>query len=208
MKRKQVLILFFILLVDFSKAANDNLVQLSGIVVTSDSLMAIPYVNIIIKNSHRGTISDFQGFFSFVTQPGDTVLFSCVGFKRKQFIVPDTLNDDKYSVIQLLTRDTIYLDETIIYPWPTRDQFRNAFLNTDVPDDDLERARKNLEREKLKELGESVPYDPNENVDWAMRQHAASFYSYGQYPSINLFNPFAWAQFIKAWKRGDYKRKK
>jgi hypothetical protein len=24
---------------------------------------------------------------------------------------------------------------------------------------------------------------------------------------MNIFNPFAWAEFIKAWKRGDYKKK-
>ncbi|RYY10091.1 MAG: carboxypeptidase-like regulatory domain-containing protein, partial [Chitinophagaceae bacterium] len=24
----------------------------------------------------------------------------------------------------------------------------------------------------------------------------------------NIFNPFAWNEFIKAWKRGDFKNKK
>jgi len=29
----------------------------------------------------------------------------------------------------------------------------------------------------------------------------------GQVPPQNIFNPIAWAEFIQAWKRGDFKRK-
>jgi hypothetical protein len=29
----------------------------------------------------------------------------------------------------------------------------------------------------------------------------------GQNPPQNIFNPAAWAEFIQAWKRGDFKRK-
>ncbi len=192
----------------FSAPNKVSLVQFSGLVMTSDSLMGIPYMNIIIKNTHKGTMSNYEGFFSFVAQAGDTVLFSAVGYKRKEFIIPDTLKNDKYSIIQLMITDTIHLPVTIIYPWPTRDQFKEAFLNADVPDDDLERARKNLDREKLKELGEAMDMDADENLDYVMRQHARKFYSYGQYPTYNIFNPLAWAEFIKAWQRGDFKKKK
>ena len=39
------------------------------------------------------------------------------------------------------------------------------------------------------------------------RQYSNKAYYYGQAPSQNIFNPFAWAEFIKAWKRGDFKKK-
>jgi hypothetical protein len=29
----------------------------------------------------------------------------------------------------------------------------------------------------------------------------------GQLPKNNLLNPIAWAQFIQAWKNGDFRRK-
>jgi hypothetical protein len=29
----------------------------------------------------------------------------------------------------------------------------------------------------------------------------------GQVPPMNIFNPAAWADFIEAWKRGDFKNK-
>ncbi len=50
--------------------------------------------------------------------------------------------------------------------------------------------------------------DGDENADYYMRQEAAEFYYDGQIPPMNIFNPFAWAQFIKAWKNGDFKKDK
>jgi hypothetical protein len=32
-------------------------------------------------------------------------------------------------------------------------------------------------------------------------------YYFGQQQPFNIFNPFAWAQFIKAWKDGKFKSK-
>ncbi|MBK6839366.1 MAG: hypothetical protein IPG90_14770 [Bacteroidetes bacterium] len=44
------------------------LVQFSGIVVTSDSLNPVPYTSIMIRNTYRGTVGDYYGFFSFVAK--------------------------------------------------------------------------------------------------------------------------------------------
>lgn len=183
-----------------------KLIQLSGVVMSSDSLMPVYYANIAIKNSYRGTSSNFKGFFSLVVKERDTLLFSAVGYKKALFIVPDTLAQDRYSIIQLMSSDTINLPESIIYPWPKPHEFRQAFLELEVPDDDIAIAKKNLEREKLKELGEAMAMDANENLDYQFRQRAASYYHYKQVPPMTIFDPIRWAQFIKAWKRGDFKR--
>ena len=189
----------------FGQNNKDSLIQFSGLILTSDSIQPLPYSTIYIKNKNLGTIADFNGFFSIVVQKGDSIEFSYVGFKPKLYIVPDSLNVNRYSMIQLLSQDTIYLAETVIYPWPSPENFKHAFLNNQIPDDDLERAKKNLSREKLKELGQKIPVDGNETSDMFLRQQAAKYYTYGQYPSIQLLNPMAWAQFFKAWKNGDFK---
>lgn len=185
----------------------DKLVQLSGLILTSDSLMGIPYATVIIKNQARGTFSNYQGFFSLVAAMGDTVRFTAVGYRDELVRIPDTLSRSKYSIIQLLSADTIYLPETVIYPWPTKEEFKQAFLTMSVPDDDLERARRNLEREKLKEVGETMQMDAKETTDYYYRNEAQKFSYTGQIPPQNFFNPFAWAKFIEAWKRGDFKKK-
>ncbi len=185
----------------------EGLVQFSGVVVTGDSLRPIPFVSIIIKNSYRGTISDYNGFFSFVAQLNDTIEFSAIGYKKSNYVIPDTLITDRYSLIKMLSRDTVLLQETVIYPWPTKDQFKYAFLNLKVPDNDLERAKRNLALSEMRDMMVNMPMDGQMNYKALMLERQNKIYTSGQYQSISLLNPIAWAKFIEAWQRGDYKKK-
>ena len=191
-----------------AQQAPDSLVQFSGIVVTGDSISPVSFTNIIIKNTWRGTVADYYGYFSFVAHKTDTIVFSAIGFRNSEFVIPDTISQDRYSLIQVLPSDTIILPQTVIYPWPSREDFRMAFLTYDVPDDDYERARKNLEASKIRELAENYPMDGRMNYNYAMQQHQDRLYYIGQTQPISILNPFAWAQFIKAWKEGKFKREK
>ena len=47
--------------------------------------------------------------------------------------------------------------------------------------------------------------DAQENADRYLRAEAQKYDWAGQAPPQNIFNVFAWAQFIEAWKRGDFK---
>ena len=184
----------------------EGLVQFSGAVVTGDSLRPIPFTHIIDLNTGFGTISDYYGYFSFVARKGDTIDFSAIGFKKTEFIIPDTITSNRYTMFQVMTADTIYLTETVIYPWPTREQFRQAFLNLSIPDDDLEIARKNLSRYDLYVRAQAMPMDGSMNYRHYIDQQVNKLYYAGQTQPISLLNPFAWAQFFKAWQDGKFKR--
>lgn len=190
------------------KTKNRQIVQFSGVVLTSDSLQGIPYASVLIKGTGNGTIANHQGFFSLVANAGDSIRFSALGFTPNIFVIPDTLTDTKYSVIKLLTQDTVYLPETVIHPWPTPEQFRQAFLSLNIPADDWDRARENLDQKRMKELGDIMAYDANENQDFYLRQEAYKYSYAGQVPPMNIFNPIAWAKFIDAWRSGAFKKKK
>jgi hypothetical protein len=183
-----------------------NVIQVSGIVVTGDSLAPVPYTTVWVKNTRRGTITDYYGFFSIAVHERDTLRFSAVGFKEFQFVVPDTLTQNRYSAIQVMTRDTVYLAETLIYPWPTREQFRHAFLHTEIPDDDYDRAMRNLARADMKERLRHYPMDGSMNFKHVMNQQAERLYYAGQAPPMRIFDPLAWGQFIQAWREGRFKR--
>src|SRR4051812_1762988 len=77
-----------------------GLVQFSGVVVSHDSLRPIPFVNVTIKGQYRGTISDVYGFYSFVARKSDSIEFSSIGFRKTVFVIPDSLKEDRYSLIQ------------------------------------------------------------------------------------------------------------
>jgi len=184
-----------------------DLIQFSGVILTTDSLLAIPLAHIIVTNAMRGTVSNFNGYFSFVAKKRDTVEFSAVGFKTGRFIIPDSITNNRYSLIQVMSTDTIYLTETVIYPWPTKEQFKEAFLTLEIPDDDLEVARKNLSSEQLWAKAQNLPAEGSVNFKYLVSQQVDKLYYNGQTQPITILNPFAWAKFIKSWKDGDFKRK-
>ena len=204
-----VFLLFVLFINELFAQENDiDLIQISGIVVSADSIQPVPFTHIIIINARRGTISDYYGYFSFVAQKNDTVLFSSVGYKKGIFVIPDTISENRYSLIQVLVSDTIMLAETVIYPWPTKEQFKEAFINLKVPDDDLAIAKKNLDPEQMRQRAEYYGMDGNMNYRNYIYNETSKLYYIGQTQPITILNPFAWAQFIKAWREGKFKRKK
>lgn len=185
----------------------DSVVQLYGVVMTADSLKAIPAASIVIKGTNRGTMTNEQGVFSIVVLKNDEIEFTSVGYKPKTIRIPTNIEGNQYSVIQLLINDTAYLPVTIIKPRPTRAQFERDFVNTRIPDDKYEIARQNTSLAKRRVLMMSMPADGREAVNTQFRSSAVKSSYAGQVPPNNLLNPFAWAEFINAWKRGDFKSK-
>ena len=210
MKRHLLLLVLFAVTFPFIASAQfeklkDSVIQLYGVVMTADSLKAIPSVSITIKGERRGTQTNEQGVFSIVVQKGDMIEFTSIGYKPKLAEIPRELEGNHYSLIQLMVTDAEYLPATIIKPRPTKEQFERDFVNTPVPDDDLETARKNNDESKRRILAKTMPRDGGESSNMMLRNNAQRYYYQGQSPPQNIFNPFAWSEFIKAWKRGDFK---
>lgn len=189
------------------ETARDSVVQLYGVVMTADSLVGIPAVSVTIKGQNRGTITNDQGVFSIVVLKGDEIEFSHVSYKPKIITVPRNIEGNQYSVVQLMVQDTVYLPATIIKPRPTPEQFARDFVNTKVPDDDIEIARQNTSAAKRRVLMRTVPGDGQEATNIQFKNIANRAVYQGQVPPMNIFNPAAWADFIQAWKRGDFKNK-
>jgi hypothetical protein len=211
---KKILLFTAILVLFFSRSAKaqfetnrDSVVQLYGIVMTADSLVGIPAVSIMVKGQNRGTITNNQGVFSIVVLKGDQIEFSHVTYKPKLITIPRTLEGNQYSVVQLMVVDTVYLPATIIRARPTAEQFARDFVNVKVPDDNIEIARKNTSASNRRVWMRTIPADGGEATRVQFNKIATRATYQGQLPPMNIFNPAAWAQFIEAWKRGDFKNK-
>jgi hypothetical protein len=218
MNMKHSLLLVLIVVVKFmtaqqsnksqiSSAKNKDLIQFSGVVVGTDSLAPVPYASVIVRHTNRGTISDYFGYFSFVAKKNDTIEFTAIGYASAIFIIPDSLTSNSYSLIQMLRPDTILLKQIEIHPWPSKEQFKQAFLNLDVSEKDMINASKNMERAAMKQYMAGMAADASLNYKLATQEYQSKIYYAGQYPSISLLNPVAWAKFIKAWKNGDFDKK-
>ncbi|HRG31944.1 MAG: carboxypeptidase-like regulatory domain-containing protein [Saprospiraceae bacterium] len=188
---------------------NYRLVQLSGMVMTDSDgePKPLPFAEISILNTSRGVYSDVKGFFSLAVENGDTLVFNYIGFKPAYFTVPDSLHKDHYTIFQIMTRDTIFLPQTVVYPWPDREFFRQEFLAMDISKSMEDIAAANLAQDKIRRLMEITPADGRETSSLYLSQNAQKYYYAGQFKPMQILNPMAWIEFFKAWKRGDFRKK-
>lgn len=95
-------------------AINNELASYSGTVVdnTGEALIG---VNITIKDTSVGTISDFDGNFSINANTGDVLVFSYVGYITQQL----TLNNQT-AINVVLAEDSQTLDEVVVIGYGTQ----------------------------------------------------------------------------------------
>ena len=195
-----------------AQAHKDSLIQFSGLVLTdlNGQLTPVPFATVYLPGKQRGTYTNYKGFFTIVVERGDKVRFTSVGFEQTTVTVPDTLTQDRYSVVQLMCQDTINLPEIVIMPWPSREHFKVEFLKMDVTPELQRRAIENLANDYLAEARKDdsrVPFSGRESANYYLRQQSREYVYIGQTPPMNIFSPLAWAQFFRAWKNGDFKKK-
>jgi len=182
--------------------------HISGLTL-SDSTHAIPYVHIILKNKNLATASDIRGYYNFPVHINDTLIFSALGYKMKTMVVRDVYKPNNSLVNIVLHQDTIQLKELVITPWQgSYERFRKAVLAYEPPMTDMDRAYKNLAIMDMYTLLYNSPSTPTTAFKNTMQGYNSKLYWAGQIPPINITNPLAWAQFFKALKNGDFKRKK
>jgi|TARA_B110000305_G_scaffold68280_1_gene76668 hypothetical protein len=184
----------------------NEILQLSGVVVSEQDLTPMPYITVYDKSIGRGVIADYYGYFSMVSFPGDTLYFSYYGYKTSTYIVPDTLEENRYSMIHMLQQDTINLPEITVYPWPSKEDFANFFIEMNPYDDAIRRAQRELSGESLAFVAARLDADASLASGLLSNQRYTKLYTNGQLPVNNLLNPYSWAKLIKDWKEGKLKR--
>ena len=203
--RYQLLIVFSFIL--FGLGAQDlKVVQFSGRVLGEKDNNLI-YTNIAVKGTSRGTVSDIDGFFSLPVRENEVIQFSRIGYILKEFTIPTGIEGNLYSADIVLEKDTLFLPETFIYPWPDKDFFEIEFLALEVENYLEDIASENLAPEKLEILRQVLPVDGSEVSKIELQQRAQAYYSTGQFRPQNIFNPISWKKFIDAIRRGDFKKK-
>ena len=195
-----------------SQTQEPRVVQFSGRVVSLEDEnkdpVVLPYAVVAVRGTGRGTLTDNTGFFSIVVRTDETIVFSTLGYKDTYFPIPDTLTGDYFSMVVEMRKDTIVLPAVVIYPWPDPDNFTKEFLAMETQSDLEDIAEENLSPERMEELRETVPTDGPEHTQLYLKQQNAKYYYEGQLRPQQIFNAFAWKEFIQAWKRGDFKKKK
>lgn len=108
MKLKQLLFWSCMLLFSFTLSAQDR--TLKGKVTSGSDNLALPGVNVIVKGTSSGAISDIDGNFSLnVNEDASTLVFSYIGFQTQEVEIGSQTN---FSIV--LLEDAQQLSEVVV----------------------------------------------------------------------------------------------
>jgi CarboxypepD_reg-like domain len=85
---KKILPLFFALTFALASFGQDRVV--TGKIVAKEDGSALPGVNVLVKGSTSGTVTDMDGQFRVSVPSGDvTLVFSFIGYQTQEMVVGD-----------------------------------------------------------------------------------------------------------------------
>ncbi len=90
--------------------------QISGTVVDQDNI-AVPGVNVLVKGTVKGTITDSEGNYSIDAAEGDVLSFSFIGYEKQEVVVT---GDPIINI--LLVPGKELLDEVVVVGYGTQDR--------------------------------------------------------------------------------------
>src|SRR5690606_35141526 len=121
----------------------------SGTVTSAADNSPVPGVNVIVKGTSQGTVTDFDGNYSMVVSSADVLVFSYVGFTAQEIPVGGN------SVVNVaLVEDTQALDEVVVVGYGTQ---RKSDLTGSVAVVDTEEAKKLITHDVAKMLQGQAP---------------------------------------------------
>jgi hypothetical protein len=202
-----IVIISLTIVFDSFSQGQKKIIQLSGVVVGQDSISGVGGVHVYVPKAGRGTTSNPYGYFAMPVLAEDSIIVSAIGYQKQSFIMPGDKGVSVTLFIELKP-DTTILPELEIFPYPTEELFKKAVLAFELPNRrDIENLEKSLDKDLLRRMYNNEPMSANMNYKYFMDQQMMATSTKYQLPSNPLLNPFAWVKFIKAIKRGDFKRK-
>jgi len=201
-----ILILFTCISTTCFSQGKEKVIQLSGIVVSGDSLDGVFGVNLYVPKAGRGATTNQVGFFSMPVLTGDSVVISAVGFLNKSYFIAKNETRDNISIMVELKPDSSFVPVIEVFPYYTEELFKQAFLALKLPDPNADINKTLLDRITYN-LYTRADMDGDMNHTYFMKQQIYQQEHRYMAPTISLLNPYAWMEFVKSLKRGDFKKK-
>lgn len=206
-------ILCLLIFVSFSSRlfaqGQDKTVLFNARVVSSTNSEYLPLAYVYNPAAGRGALSDNFGQVDLYVFPGDSLVFTYIGYKPQYYVIPRKTDVVHQAIIEM-QEDNKMLSEVKVFLHANEDEFKKAFLSMKVRDERQKRIlADNLEQSKLNVfalqagMGASANFRNFSDMMISSQANRTFFAS----PMLALTNPFAWMSFIKSVKNGDLKRK-
>lgn len=185
-----------------------KLIQFTGIITDIDSNTAVPYVTVTnLSNKDQRYGANYKGFFSFTAYPGDTILYTAIGYKDLILPIPADITDTKYTAMIKLKSEIINLPTVRVYPWATVEDFTRDFMTMKIAADDYVIAMRNLSKESISGLMLNLPRDGQEIQGATFRLNHFNSVNKNMTQTNPLLNPFAWGKLLQSITEGDKSRR-
>jgi hypothetical protein len=182
---------WLIMLMPFPASAQDNVILISGRVTDKEAKEPLAGVNILVKGTVTGTISDAKGNFSLKTKLKFpfTIVFSMVGFEPQEFEVKGT-----DSPLQIALETQTLLGREVVV---TASRVEESILKSPV-------AVEKLDIRAIREAPASSFYDALENVKGVQMLTSSITFKVPNTRGFNVANNFVWCLILcGAYCRGS-----
>lgn len=194
---------------DLKAQGQDKTVLFSARVLSSRTGEFLPLAYAYNPQAGRGALADNFGLIEMYVFPGDSIVFSYVGFKKTAYIIPND-KEMRHQALVKMDEESTFLAEVKVFRHSSEEEFKKAFLEMRLSDEkQRQNANNNLEQSKLNTyalqagMGAAANFR-NFSDQMISSQANRTFFAT---PMMALTNPFAWANFLKSIRNGDLKRK-
>lgn len=203
-----VLTVFPLCFIQGQTQERERFIQVTGIIF-DESDRPVSNAGVISTKLRRGSLSDRSGIYSIISMPGDTLLYRALGFKISMMTVPRSFEGRHLSIDVVLYGDTIKIDDVVILPWRSYEEFKREITEPRPVDPEIANMNENL-ASIYSSIANSqgVTVSPEAGFRYAMEQNFSALATKNQYPVNNLLNPFAWAKFLSGVKNGLLRNQK
>lgn len=205
MKYALTIILFLLVSTVFAQNTKEKpLIQFTGIITDVDSNNVVPYVTVTnLSNKEQRYAANYKGYFSFIAHPGDTILYTAIGYRDLIQAIPAQINDTKYTALVKMKAEIVNLPTVRVYPWATVEDFTRDFMSMRIADDDYVIAARNVSPESLNGLIMTLPRDGGEIQSINNRLNHDRALNRNMVQTNPLLNPFAWGKLMQSIFKGD-----
>lgn len=201
-----ILLGFAALTLDAKAQGEQKFITFSGFVIdgSTDEPMVGAYV--INHRAGKGVQTNAKGYFILDVFPGDSIVFSFLGFKPQYYNIPKNTGLT-YSVVVELNIESKWLKEVTVYPYRTEEEFKLAFLSMDAPNEEERRIiEKNLGSATLRSIAMAAPMSATGNYRYALDQQLNHLHNQKMTTMNPLMNAGSWVNFIRSVKSGGLLR--
>ncbi len=125
-------------------------VYLKGRVTDAFSHKPVAFAHIQNYSIRKATFSDTSGYFIIGVTPGDTLVFSAIGYYYKVAVISDSMVRLRANINYRLYPRIYEIEEARIFAFRNYDEFRNRFLQLDLSQDKTENLRKEIQEQSTR----------------------------------------------------------